>query len=138
MPSVAPAAAAAPATPTPAPPTPAAPVLPAVRLDKVAPEVITPPVTTMDLEEDDITATDLTVIEKAIEDMAKHHKDELSGVKDDLDEYSEVQFCFWCHVCILWLVKSFNFMDMKFCGLIMMGMFLGTWIHGFQIKHIIT
>ncbi|XP_052225743.1 mitochondrial proton/calcium exchanger protein-like isoform X2 [Dreissena polymorpha] len=39
--------------------------------------------------EDNITAKDLGDIEKAIEDMAKHHKDELSEVKEDLQEYHE-------------------------------------------------
>ncbi|XP_052773481.1 mitochondrial proton/calcium exchanger protein-like [Mya arenaria] len=56
------------------------------------PEVITAetvvPPTVEDIEED-ITAKDLGEIEKAIEDMAKHHKDELSEVKGDLDNYTE-------------------------------------------------
>jgi beta-N-acetylglucosaminidase len=41
-------------------------------------------------DEDNITAKDLGDIEKAIEDQAKHYKDELAEVAEDLDEYKEV------------------------------------------------
>ena len=44
----------------------------------------------MEKDLDDITSKDLGIIEQAIEDMAKHHQDEFEEVKEDLDEYIEV------------------------------------------------
>lgn len=41
-------------------------------------------------EEDNITAQDLDAIEKAIEDQARHYKDEIAEVAEELDEYKEV------------------------------------------------
>lgn len=40
-------------------------------------------------DEEDITAQDLGDIEKAIEEQAKHYKDEIAEVAEELDEYKE-------------------------------------------------
>ena len=56
----------------------------------IIPEIIDQVTKDVEKDLDDITSKDLGIIEQAIEDMAKHHQDEFEEVKEDLDEYIEV------------------------------------------------
>ena len=57
-------------------------------------------------EDDNITAKDLGDIEKAIEDQARHYKDELAEVAEDLDEYKEVNYLLSVSVSIATVIRT--------------------------------